>query len=104
MARPGILSLNLLGSSFCTIRYFRILSNPCHHSRAVRIPYLQMARNESLTRIFSSAFSVRRNMNPVSTRIELGCLGFLGTFWIGGSLSWPVPVAWLNVAQHLPRS
>ncbi|KAH9966117.1 hypothetical protein BC827DRAFT_1182285 [Russula dissimulans] len=29
-----------------------------------------------------SAFSVRRNMNPVSTRIELGCLGLLGTFWI----------------------
>jgi len=29
-----------------------------------------------------SAFSVRRNMNPVSTRIELGCLGLMGTFWI----------------------
>ncbi|KAI0003081.1 hypothetical protein BJV74DRAFT_815394 [Russula compacta] len=28
-----------------------------------------------------TAFSVRRNMNPVSTRIELGCLGFMGTFW-----------------------
>jgi hypothetical protein len=22
-------------------------------------------------------------MNPVSTRIELGCLGLMGTFWIG---------------------
>jgi hypothetical protein len=33
----------------------------------------------------SSAFSVRRNMNPVSTRIELGCLGLMGTFWIGAS-------------------
>lgn len=29
-----------------------------------------------------SAFSVRSNMNPVSTRIELGCLGLMGTFWI----------------------
>ncbi|KAI0045294.1 hypothetical protein FA95DRAFT_1561246 [Auriscalpium vulgare] len=29
-----------------------------------------------------SAFSVRRNMNPISTRIELGCLGLVGTFWI----------------------
>jgi hypothetical protein len=25
-------------------------------------------------------------MNPVSTRIELGCLGLMGTFWIGASL------------------
>jgi len=26
-------------------------------------------------------------MNPISTRIELGCLGLMGTFWIGAS-SW----------------
>jgi hypothetical protein len=24
-------------------------------------------------------------MNPVSTRIELGCFGLMGTFWIGAS-------------------
>ncbi|KAI0303236.1 hypothetical protein BC826DRAFT_984183 [Russula brevipes] len=36
-----------------------------------------------------SAFSVRSNMNPVSTRIELGCLGLMGTLWIalGGFLA-----------------
>jgi hypothetical protein len=27
-------------------------------------------------------------MNPISTRIELGCLGLMGTFWIGASSSW----------------
>ncbi|KAA1466382.1 hypothetical protein DENSPDRAFT_831198 [Dentipellis sp. KUC8613] len=29
-----------------------------------------------------SAFSLRRNMNPISTRIELACLGLAGTFWL----------------------
>jgi len=28
------------------------------------------------------AFSFRKQMNPISTRIELGCLGLAGTFWI----------------------
>jgi hypothetical protein len=32
-------------------------------------------------------------MNPVSTRIELGCLGLMGTFWIGASLFYPNPIA-----------
>jgi len=36
-------------------------------------------------------------MNPVSTRIELGCLGLMGTFWIGASLLYPDPIAFLNV-------
>jgi hypothetical protein len=25
-------------------------------------------------------------MNPISTRIELGCLGLAGTFWLGESI------------------
>ncbi|KAH0839742.1 hypothetical protein J3R83DRAFT_682 [Lanmaoa asiatica] len=29
--------------------------------------------------------SALRNRNPISTRIELGCLGLLGTFWLGAS-------------------
>ncbi|TFY78848.1 hypothetical protein EWM64_g5163 [Hericium alpestre] len=28
------------------------------------------------------AFSLRKNMNPISTRIELACLGLAGTFWL----------------------
>jgi len=28
------------------------------------------------------AFGLRKQMNPISTRIELGCLGLAGTFWI----------------------
>jgi hypothetical protein len=31
-------------------------------------------------------------MNPVSTRIELGCLGLMATFWIGASLFWSDPI------------
>jgi len=27
-------------------------------------------------------FSLKRNGNPISTRIELGCLGLIGTFWL----------------------
>ena len=43
-------------------------------------------------------------MNPVSTRIELGCLGLMGTFWIGASSPrFYYPVALLTVAQHSVR-
>jgi hypothetical protein len=28
------------------------------------------------------AFSIRKQLNPISTRIELGCLGLAGTFWL----------------------
>lgn len=28
------------------------------------------------------AFGFRKQMNPISTRIELGCLGLAGTFWL----------------------
>lgn len=34
---------------------------------------------------FSLVCSALRNRNPISTRIELGCLGLLGTFWLGAS-------------------
>ena len=44
---PGNPALTPLGSSFCTFRNFRILGNPCHHSRTVRLPYPQMSEIES---------------------------------------------------------
>lgn len=47
-------------------------------------------------------------MNPVSTRIELGCLGFMGTFWIGASLSWafccPLPYRCVALGAFLASS
>ena len=92
--QPGDRAPTLLGSSFCTFRNFRILGDPGHHSRSVRVPYHRVCRVKVLNNFLSrSAFSVRSNMNPVSTRIELGCLGLMGTFWIGMSLSWPPAIA-----------
>jgi len=41
MADAGYQPPTVLGSSFCTIRNFRILGNLCHHSRAVGLPYFQ---------------------------------------------------------------
>jgi len=34
---------------------------------------------------FSLVCSALRDRNPISTRTELGCLGLLGTFWLGAS-------------------
>ena len=47
MVNAGYRALTVPGSSFCTIRNFRILGNPYHHSRAVGLPYFQKSRNES---------------------------------------------------------
>ncbi|KAI0269152.1 hypothetical protein BC834DRAFT_865023 [Gloeopeniophorella convolvens] len=81
--RASIYSLVFLWSIICLAiaAHFQSVLSASDLTRFV--PFAIFVSSASLAIILVlSAFSVRRNMNPVSTRIELGCLGLLGTFWI----------------------
>ncbi|KAI0068863.1 hypothetical protein BV25DRAFT_1791279 [Artomyces pyxidatus] len=81
--RASVYSLVFLWSIIClaiAVHFQSVLSA----SDLTRfVPFAIFVSSASLAIIIVlSAFSVRKNMNPISTRIELGCLGFAGTFWI----------------------
>jgi len=81
--RASIYSLVFLWSIIClaiAVHFQSVLSA----SDLTRfVPFAIFVSSATLAIILIlSAFSVRRNMNPISTRIELGCLGLMGTFWI----------------------
>jgi len=81
--RASIYSLVFLWSIICLAiaAHFQSVLSPSDLTRFV--PFAIFVSSATLAIILVlSAFSVRRNMNPVSTRIELGCLGLMGTFWI----------------------
>ncbi|KAI0254385.1 hypothetical protein BJV78DRAFT_1274206 [Lactifluus subvellereus] len=88
--RASIYSLVFLWSVICLAiaAHFQSVLSASDLTRFV--PFAIFVSSATLAIILVlSAFSVRRNMNPVSTRIELGCLGLMGTFWIslGGFLA-----------------
>ena len=35
------------------------------------------------------AFGLWKERNPISTRVELGCLGLAGTLWLGACFIFP---------------
>ncbi|KAF8268230.1 hypothetical protein EI94DRAFT_1771613 [Lactarius quietus] len=81
--RASIYSLVFLWSIICLAiaAHFQSVLSASDLTRFV--PFAIFVSSATLAIILVlSAFSVRSNMNPVSTRIELGCLGLMGTFWI----------------------
>ena len=52
---------------------------------------------------YSCVFGIWRNMNPVTTRIELSCLGLVGTFWLGTCFGFAVFRSRGLTSVHSPR-
>jgi len=81
--RASVYSSVLLCSIICLAIAAHFLSVLSTSDLTHFVPFAIFVSSATLAIILVlSAFSMRRNMNPVSTRIELGCLGFMGTFWI----------------------
>lgn len=73
-------------SSFRSVRYLRLQCQSLDHTCSVR-PFSQVAHagNGATDRVSlpSLAFGFWSARNPISTRIELGCLGLVGVLWLG---------------------
>ncbi|KAI9512179.1 hypothetical protein F5148DRAFT_1164561 [Russula earlei] len=81
--RASVYSLVFLWSIICLAlaAHFQSVLSASDLTRFV--PFAIFVSSATLAIILVlSAFSVRSNMNPVSARIELGCLGLMGTLWI----------------------
>lgn len=81
--RACVYSIVILWSIIClaiAVHFQSILSS----SDLTRfVPFAIFVSSASLAIMLAiSALSFRKNMNPVSTRIELACLGLAGTFWL----------------------
>ncbi|THH14684.1 hypothetical protein EW146_g5679 [Bondarzewia mesenterica] len=81
--RGCVYSLVILWSFVCLAIavHFQAILSPSDLTRFV--PFAIFVSSASLAVMLAiSALSLRRNMNPISTRIELACLGLVGTFWL----------------------
>ncbi|KAI0320830.1 hypothetical protein OF83DRAFT_1052332 [Amylostereum chailletii] len=83
LLRACIYSLVILWSIVCLAiaAHFQSILSASDLTRFV--PFALFVSSASLAVMFALlAFSIRKTMNPVTTRIELACLGLVGTFWI----------------------
>ncbi|EIM88436.1 uncharacterized protein STEHIDRAFT_155789 [Stereum hirsutum FP-91666 SS1] len=83
LVRACVYVLVLLWSIVCLAiaAHFQAILSASDLTRFV--PFAIFVSCASLVVIFTVLmFSIRKNMNPVSTRLELACLGLAGTFWL----------------------
>lgn len=84
-------------SSFCAICHLCLQCQYAYFADPVSISTRCHRLWHAHTIISSLGCSVLRTGNPINTRTELGCLGLLGTFWLGTSLR-------LSCASRILRS
>lgn len=73
---------DFLKSSVYTVRYFRMQHESYHYLSTV---WFLLLIDDVLTltdHCIRLACTLLRDRNPISTRIELGCLGLAGVFWL----------------------
>lgn len=83
-------NLQIVLSSFCTIRHLCMLGEPVHCCHSVRIRLIVFNIIGLDGRLCCNSLGcsfILKERNPISTRIELACLGLAGTFWLGEYLA-----------------